>query len=168
MSLLILWAPQMNFHSPFIVLKCRAKCQRLKTWNKKHKNYLHGLIPLKESEEICFFVIKVNWPFKVWTCTCKKKCFSCWKTKTLKLQVQCNQRVSQVPRRTEGEIVLTTKERNLALKFRSRRSCLPKRKQGHDIVLAPEFVNSRHLGQLLIQLCITSHWQAGQGCQSTF
>lgn len=68
----------------------------------------------------------------------------------------------------EGLIVLTTKESNVALKFRARHSCLPKRKQGHDIVLAPEFVNSRHLGQLLIQLCITSRWQAGQGCQSTF
>lgn len=68
----------------------------------------------------------------------------------------------------EDKILLTTKERNVALKFRERRSCLPKRKQGHDIVLAPEFVNSKHLGQFLIQLCITSHWQAGQGCQSTF
>lgn len=55
----------------------------------------------------------------------------------------------------------------MALRFRARRSCLPKRKQGHDTVLAPEFVNSKHLGQPLIQLCITSNWQAGQGYRSS-
>lgn len=73
---------------------------------------------------------------------------------TWEIHVQCSQspftldaKKEKHKRRTHT-VVLTTKEIKVALKCRARRSCLPKRKQGHDIVLAPEFVNSKHLGRL--------------------
>lgn len=61
---------------------------------------------------------------------------------------------------------VTTQERNVALGFRARRSCLPKRKRGHDGFLAFEFENSSRLGQLLIRLCIPPRSQGRRRCQS--
>lgn len=60
----------------------------------------------------------------------------------------------------------TTQERNVALRFRAWRSCLPKTKPGPDGFLAFEFKNSSHLGQLLLRLCIPPRLLWGRWCQS--
>lgn len=151
------WATQNHFNSPLL---CWSGGRNVQTW------FFFWWSEWTGPFNICSLSLSLRWNEMAY----QKSIFFMLKEKDMQASGAMQPKiVSDAKNKSlEGEIVLTTKERNVTLRFRARPSCLPKRKQGHDIVLAPEFVNSKHLGQLLIQLCITSYWQAGQGCQSTF